>query len=39
MKFISIYGADVAHDVILRSMEDYNDLIAGAGKKDLIADK
>ena len=39
MKFISIYGADVAHDVILRSMEDYNDMIAGAGKKDLIADK
>ena len=39
MKFISIYGADVAHDVILRSMEDYNDLIAGVGKKDLIADK
>ena len=28
MKFISIYGADVAHDVILRSMKDYEDLIS-----------
>ena len=28
MKFISIYGPDVAKDVILRSMEDYNDYIA-----------
>ena len=28
MKFISIYGADVAHDVILRSMKDYEELIA-----------
>ena len=28
MKFISIYGREVAKDVILRSMEDYNDYIA-----------
>jgi hypothetical protein len=28
MQFISIYGPDVAKDVIQRSMEDYNDLIA-----------
>ena len=28
MKFISIYGADVAHDVILRSMKDYEEMIA-----------
>ena len=28
MKFISIYCADVAKDVIRRSMEDYNELIA-----------
>lgn len=28
MKFVSIYGADVAHDVIRRSMEDYDNLIA-----------
>ena len=28
MKFISIYGADVAHDVILRSMKDYEELIS-----------
>ena len=26
MQFISIYGADVAKDVILRSTEDYEDL-------------
>ena len=28
MKFISIYGPEVAKDVIVRSMEDYNDYIA-----------
>ena len=28
MKFISIYGPDVAKDVVLRSMEDYKDYIA-----------
>ena len=28
MKFISIYGAEVAHDVILRSMKDYDELIS-----------
>ena len=28
MKFISIYGPDVAKDVIVRSMEDYDDYIA-----------
>ena len=28
MKFISIYGQDVAKDVILRSMQDYQDLIS-----------
>ena len=28
MKFISIYGAEVAKDVILRSMQDYQELIA-----------
>ena len=28
MKFISIYGPDVAKDVVLRSMEDYQDYIA-----------
>ena len=28
MQFISIYGPDVAKDVITRSMEDYDDLIA-----------
>jgi hypothetical protein len=28
MKFISIYGPSVAKDVILRSMEDYDDYIA-----------
>jgi inorganic pyrophosphatase len=28
MQFISIYGPEVAKDVIVRSMEDYNDLIA-----------
>ena len=28
MQFISIYGPDVAKDVIQRSMEDYQDLIA-----------
>ena len=27
MKFVSIYGADVAKDVIRRSMEDYDDYI------------
>lgn len=27
MKFISIYGAEVAKDVILRSMQDYQELI------------
>jgi inorganic pyrophosphatase len=27
MRFVSIYGAEVARDVIARSMEDYNDLI------------
>lgn len=29
MQFISIYGSSVAKDVILRSIEDYEDLIAG----------
>ena len=29
MKFISIYGSDVAKDVILRSMQDYQELISG----------
>ena len=28
MQFISIYGADVAKDVIRRSMEDYQELIS-----------
>ena len=28
MKFISIYGQDVAKDVILRSMQDYQELIS-----------
>ena len=28
MRFVSIYGPDVAKDVIRRSMEDYNDYIA-----------
>ena len=28
MQFVSIYGADVARDVINRSFEDYRDLIA-----------
>lgn len=28
MRFVSIYGADVAHDVIRRSMEDYEELIS-----------
>ena len=28
MKFVSIYGADVARDVIVRSMEDYNELMS-----------
>ena len=27
MRFVSIYGADVAHEVIKRSMEDYDDLV------------
>ena len=27
MQFVSIYGPDVAHDVILRAMEDYNEYI------------
>lgn len=27
MRFVSIYGADVAQDVIRRSMEDYDDLV------------
>ena len=27
MQFLGIYGRDVAHDVIARSMEDYNDLV------------
>ena len=27
MMFVSIYGPDVARDVIVRSMEDYNNLI------------
>ena len=27
MRFVSIYGAEVARDVIARSMEDYNDLV------------
>ena len=28
MQFVSIYGPDVAHDVILRAMEDYDDYIS-----------
>ena len=34
MKFISIYNADVAKDVIRRSMEDYEELIAKWNKDD-----
>ena len=34
MKFISIYNADVAKDVIRRSMEDYEELIAKWNKND-----
>lgn len=29
MKFITIYGVDVAKDVILRSMKDYDELVSG----------
>jgi len=32
MQFISIYGPEVAKDVITRSMEDYNDYIASKQK-------
>lgn len=34
MRFVSIYGADVARDVIARSMEDYQNLIAEEDNKE-----
>jgi hypothetical protein len=33
MKFVSIYGPDVARDVIRRSMEDYDQLIASQNEE------